>query len=95
VRVHDLDQGERRLGARAVTTAGRRGGQRVVPPLAAAPLRRRTEERPGARREVLLQARDLQLELGLRRALRLRQRAGQLYQPPMERTCSPYPPTAR
>src|SRR5207244_9598877 len=69
---------------RAVAALRRRRTRSLGRLTAAAPLRRRTEERPGTRGELLLQALDLQLELRVVCAFRLRQRPGQLHQPAVE-----------
>src|SRR5438445_1405137 len=65
-----------------------RGGADARRASAGSPPPRRSDEGPksarGARGELLLQALDLQLELRVGGALRLRQRSGQLHEPPME-----------
>src|SRR5207245_10898187 len=80
LRAHHLDPRERARRPRAVAARRRRRAQGLGRLAAAAPLRRGTEERPGARGELLLQALDLQLELRVGGAVRLRQRAGQLHE---------------
>jgi len=82
--VDDVDEREWGLRPRTVAALRRRRARRLGPLPTAAPLGGRSEERPGPRGELLLELRDLQLELRLGRTLRLGQRPGQLHEPAME-----------
>ena len=83
-RVHDVDPRQLGLRSRPVSAPGRRGARRLLALRAPTPFRGAAEEGPGAGRELLLQPRDLELELGVGRARGRSQRPGEFHQPPME-----------
>ena len=83
-RVHDVHPRQRGLRPRPVPARGCGRARRLLARGAAAPFRGAAEERPRAGRELLLEPRNLELELGMGRARGLGQRPAEFHQPPME-----------